>query len=347
MKKLTYLWAFSLLTAAGVATAQDAKLKAKAGDSTLKVEADADVDQNKNVRVDVDKKDSVELSANARVNDDVRAVQNSNKASGLLGMEVRNQNNEKLGEIKDIVLDLKSGKLSYAVLAVGGFLGLGEKLVAIPVNAFTVSEDQGYLTVNADKAKVQAAVGFPATNWPHPEDPKMSTYWLTTDSSTGAPASVETDRARRTGTTIDIDRDRKADRRLEVNVDDDKNEKLYTDTKDRDLKAKADVDVDLDRDRKSITARTDADLDRDARSQNWKMLEGEVRSIDAGKNMMTIRTSDGQTREVYLDDATAMRLGREQVVRLNDYKPGYSVRVEYEGQGGKLMARRIIRTDGR
>lgn len=159
-------------------------------------------------------------------------VMRSNKASGLLGMEVRNPQNEKLGEIKDLVLDLKSGKISYAVLAVGGFLGLGEKLLAVPVDVFQVSEQDGNLVLNADKAKIQAAPGFAATNWPLVDDPNLEarTFWMEEETATGAPARTETER--REG-------------QLDVDIETDKDSKIYTDAeKDKEIRGEAEVDID-------------------------------------------------------------------------------------------------------
>ena len=53
-------------------------------------------------------------------------------ASSLTGDKVVNNNNEHLGEIKDIMLDLQAGKIDYFVIEFGGFLGLGVKYFAIP-----------------------------------------------------------------------------------------------------------------------------------------------------------------------------------------------------------------------
>jgi hypothetical protein len=94
---------------------------------------------------------------------------NINKASALIGMEVRNQSDEKLGKIEDIVLDLNSGRISYAVLNAGG--PFRSKLVAVPVNAFTPGADQKHLLLNADKAKLEAAKGFDKNAWPSVSNP--------------------------------------------------------------------------------------------------------------------------------------------------------------------------------
>ena len=111
-------------------------------------------------------------------------VKPTNKASSIIGMEVRNRNNEKLGEIKDLVLDLPSGRISYAVLSVGGFLGIGEKLLAIPTSALSTTEDPHKLLLNADRAKIEGTPGFAATNWPEVRNPKWGgeTLWNTDNS---------------------------------------------------------------------------------------------------------------------------------------------------------------------
>jgi sporulation protein YlmC with PRC-barrel domain len=53
------------------------------------------------------------------------------RASKLAGVNVYNEANEKIGDINDVILD-KSGKASNVILGVGGFLGMGEHLVAVP-----------------------------------------------------------------------------------------------------------------------------------------------------------------------------------------------------------------------
>ena len=53
-------------------------------------------------------------------------------ANTLIGNDVYNHKDEDLGDIKEIMLDMRSGKVAYAVLSFGGILGLGEKLFAVP-----------------------------------------------------------------------------------------------------------------------------------------------------------------------------------------------------------------------
>jgi sporulation protein YlmC with PRC-barrel domain len=102
-----------------------------------------------------------------------------NKASDFLGMEVKNNNNEKLGEVKDLVLDPASGRVQYVVLAVGGFLGIGEKLLAVPYTSLRPSTESHKLIMNASRERIAQAPGFAATNWPDVRDPNWdgATFW--------------------------------------------------------------------------------------------------------------------------------------------------------------------------
>jgi sporulation protein YlmC with PRC-barrel domain len=103
------------------------------------------------------------------------------KASGILGMDVRNQNDEHLGHIKDLVIDWKTEGVSYAVISTGNkvLLDMNEKLLAVPLAALTVSSDQKHLTLNADKSKLAAATGFSENNWPSVSNPSWGAepFW--------------------------------------------------------------------------------------------------------------------------------------------------------------------------
>jgi hypothetical protein len=92
-------------------------------------------------------------------------------------MAVKNHQGERLGDVKDIVMDLPSGKISYVVLSVGGFLGIGDKLIAVPPASFTKSTEHDALLLDADKARIEAAPGFVQTAWPNVDDPNFSSYW--------------------------------------------------------------------------------------------------------------------------------------------------------------------------
>jgi sporulation protein YlmC with PRC-barrel domain len=65
---------------------------------------------------------------------------NEVRVSTLRGMAVRNAQNEDLGDINDIVMDSSNGNPKAVIIGVGGFLGLGEKNVAVPFNALTFTQ---------------------------------------------------------------------------------------------------------------------------------------------------------------------------------------------------------------
>lgn len=124
------------------------------------------------------------------------------RASKLIGMNVKNQQNESLGEIKDLVVDMESGRISYAVLGTGGLLGIGEKYIAIPTSAFDYSADGDRLVLNADKAKVEQAPGFTRDNWPDVESPAWGAYWGTDRGKAGERGEFGTDRGALGGQTF-------------------------------------------------------------------------------------------------------------------------------------------------
>jgi sporulation protein YlmC with PRC-barrel domain len=100
------------------------------------------------------------------------------KLSEIIGMTVENPQRDNLGEITDVVVDPSNGNVAYAVLAAGGFLGLGEKYFAIPWGAFQPmadSDDKGdvkRLILDADKDRLQNAPGFDKDNWPDMANPE-------------------------------------------------------------------------------------------------------------------------------------------------------------------------------
>ena len=95
-------------------------------------------------------------------------------ASTLIGDNVRNDQGEDLGKLEEIMLDLDSGCIAYAVLSFGGFLGLGDKLFAIPWEALTVDTDTEEIVLNVPQERLENAPGFDKDNWPLTGD----TDWL-------------------------------------------------------------------------------------------------------------------------------------------------------------------------
>ena len=87
-------------------------------------------------------------------------------ASTLAGDHVRNPAGEDLGKVEEIMVDVPTGRVAYAVLSFGGFLGMGNKLFAVPWDALTLDEGKKEFVLNVDKQKLENAPGFDKDNWP-------------------------------------------------------------------------------------------------------------------------------------------------------------------------------------
>lgn len=95
-------------------------------------------------------------------------------ADTLIGNEVVNHNDENVGEIKEIMLEVQTGRVSYAVLSFGGFLGMGEKLFAVPWSALKLDTENKRFVLNVDKERLSEAPGFDKGKWPNMADPAWS-----------------------------------------------------------------------------------------------------------------------------------------------------------------------------
>ncbi|HEU4851504.1 MAG TPA: PRC-barrel domain-containing protein [Telluria sp.] len=91
-------------------------------------------------------------------------------AHTLLGNDVVNGQDESLGDIKEIMLDMRTGRVAYAVLAFGGFLGIREKLFAVPWQAMTLDTAQHRFVLDVPKDKLVHAPGFDKHHWPDMSD---------------------------------------------------------------------------------------------------------------------------------------------------------------------------------
>jgi sporulation protein YlmC with PRC-barrel domain len=87
------------------------------------------------------------------------------KASDLIGMEVKNYQNEKLGKVNDLAVDLETGRIVQVILSSGGVLGVGDTLVAVPPGALHRDATVNVIHLNADKEKLKAAPRFEMTKW--------------------------------------------------------------------------------------------------------------------------------------------------------------------------------------
>lgn len=96
-------------------------------------------------------------------------------ASTIIGDGVRNAKGEDLGKIEEVMIDLQEGRIAYAVLSFGGFLGVGDKLFAIPWQALELRPDEHKFVLNVSKELLENAPGFDKDHWPKTTDRK----WMT------------------------------------------------------------------------------------------------------------------------------------------------------------------------
>lgn len=91
-------------------------------------------------------------------------------ADTLIGNEVYNKQSEELGDIKEIMLDMRTGHVSYAVMSFGGFLGMGEKLFAVPWDALKLDTENKRFVLDVNKERLESAPGFDKNHWPDMAD---------------------------------------------------------------------------------------------------------------------------------------------------------------------------------
>jgi sporulation protein YlmC with PRC-barrel domain len=109
-------------------------------------------------------------------NDNITGVNDSGKkantpltyltASTLIKNKVYNREEERLGDIKDIMLNVHDGKIEYMIIEFGGFLGIGEKLFAVPFKALTLDTKRHAFILDQKKEVLENAPGFDKDHWP-------------------------------------------------------------------------------------------------------------------------------------------------------------------------------------
>jgi sporulation protein YlmC with PRC-barrel domain len=89
----------------------------------------------------------------------------THRVSRIIGTDVRNKAGDKIGEIKDVVVDDK-GVIRLAIVSTGGYLGVGERLHAVPWDAMALGPKDDRV-VDIDKARLREAPGFTSRSWPN------------------------------------------------------------------------------------------------------------------------------------------------------------------------------------
>jgi len=99
---------------------------------------------------------------------------NVHKLNQLIGMTVEDVNNQNIGKISNVVVDMPSSRMLYVVFLPASNLNLGDNLYAMPSDAFTMASDRKHLVTNIDRQKLAAAPHFPKNQWPSLNDPAFA-----------------------------------------------------------------------------------------------------------------------------------------------------------------------------
>jgi sporulation protein YlmC with PRC-barrel domain len=91
-------------------------------------------------------------------------------ADTLVGRDVENRQGEEFGEVADLAIDLSSSRIAYVILEYGGWLGLGEKLAAVPWKALKADVANPLVTMDVDKDKLKTLPSFAREEWPQTLD---------------------------------------------------------------------------------------------------------------------------------------------------------------------------------
>jgi len=113
-------------------------------------------------------------------------------ADTLIGESVVNGAEDDLGDIKDIMLDMQTGQVAYAVLSFGGFLGMGDKLFAVPWQALHLDTVNKRFVLDIEKERLRNAPGFDKDAWPDMADAQWAqhihSFYGTDPMRSGAPS---------------------------------------------------------------------------------------------------------------------------------------------------------------
>jgi sporulation protein YlmC with PRC-barrel domain len=96
---------------------------------------------------------------------DLSVVSQGYRMSKLIGSNVINDKNEKIGTVDDVIADKDKKQLNFAVLQVGGFLGLGGRLVAVPYDSLVIDNSGQKITLpgaSKDELKKLSEFNYPA-----------------------------------------------------------------------------------------------------------------------------------------------------------------------------------------
>jgi len=87
------------------------------------------------------------------------------RGKDIVGLEVRNDQDEKLGKVDDLIVDIGAQRVTGLLVGVGGVLGVGDKPVMVPLSSFHYDADRKVLHLNSTKDSLKAAPRFDIGSW--------------------------------------------------------------------------------------------------------------------------------------------------------------------------------------
>lgn len=87
-------------------------------------------------------------------------------ATSIIGDDVVNARGDELGTIEDLMIDCTTAAVCYAVLSFGGFLGIGDKYFAVPLEAMRLDPENERFVLDETRERLEAAPGFDKHHWP-------------------------------------------------------------------------------------------------------------------------------------------------------------------------------------
>jgi hypothetical protein len=93
------------------------------------------------------------------------------RAGKVMGLSVRNLQDQNLGKVENLIVDLNSGRIAEVILATGGFLGMGGELSAVPPQSFTFAPEHDRLQIDTTTEALANAPHFKSNQWPDVNDP--------------------------------------------------------------------------------------------------------------------------------------------------------------------------------
>lgn len=91
-------------------------------------------------------------------------------ASSIIGDRIENTYGEDLGKIDNLMINLHTGEIEYAVIEFGSFLGVGGKLFAVPFTELKLDAQKKIFLLNRDNEYLKQSPGFDKAHWPDTND---------------------------------------------------------------------------------------------------------------------------------------------------------------------------------